>query len=129
MKLVKKFKLYIWRTISGIKVSKRVKKCWKKPHIWLIMHFSKKFVLASLKYINSYNMMKKNWCHYITLGLIFSRLVKLTYHFLIYSQQLSTTSENEKWIFLANKSLGTVHMLPVFSRKKLILWYKISKKF
>ena len=28
-------------------------------------------------------------------------------------------SENEKWIFFANKSLGTVHMLPVFSPKKV----------
>ena len=32
--------------------------------------------------------------------------------------------------FLANKSLGTVHTYAFrFSRKELILWYKISKKF
>ena len=32
--------------------------------------------------------------------------------------------------FLANKSLGTVHTYASrFSRKELILWYKIAKKF
>jgi hypothetical protein len=46
--------------------------------------FQKKIVLANLKYISSYNMMKKNWCQYITLGLIFSHLLKLRHHLRIY---------------------------------------------
>ena len=74
-----------------VKVSKRARKCWKKPQIWFKTRFPKKILLTNLKYFNSYNTMKKKWCQYITLGIIFSRLVKLTYHFWINSQQLSTT--------------------------------------
>ena len=54
----------------------------KKSHKFGLKRvFQKKIVLANLKYFNSYNTMKKNWCQYITLGLNFSHLVKLTYHF------------------------------------------------
>ena len=72
-------------TISGRKSVKKGQKMTKKATNLVYNAFSKKnFVLANLKYINSYNMMKKNWCQYITLGLIFSHLVKLTHHFHIY---------------------------------------------
>ena len=47
-----------------------------------------------------------------------------------FSNLLSTAINNfikQKVNFLANKSLGTVHMLPVFSRKKVILCSKSAK--
>ena len=76
-----------------VKVSKRAKKSWKKPQFGVIPGFSEIFFgLANLIHINSYKMRKKLWCHYISLEVIFSRLVFLKHHFRIYSQQLSTTS-------------------------------------
>ena len=69
-------------TISGRKSVKKGQKMMKKATNLVYNTFSNFFfALANLKYINGYNMMKKNWCHYITLGLIFSHLVKLTHHF------------------------------------------------
>ena len=79
-------------TISGSKSVKKGQKMLKKAtNLVQNAFFEKKIGLANSKYINTFNMMKKNWCQYITLGLIFSHLAKLTYHFRIYSQQLSTT--------------------------------------
>ena len=110
LKLIRKFKIYIWMTISGSKSVKKSQKMLKKVTIWsYTWFFWNFFALANLIHINSYNMRKKMWCHYISLGVIFSHSLKLKHHFRIYYQQLSTTSENEKWIFLANKSLDTVH--------------------
>ena len=64
----------------------------KNPTNLVYNAFSKLFfVLANLKYINGYNMIKENWCHYITLALISSHLVKLTYHFQIYKQEVTAT--------------------------------------
>ena len=74
--------------ISVVNVSKRAKQFWKKPQIGLIPVFWKKNALDNLIHINSYDMRKKVWCHYIILGLIFSHLVKLRHHVWIYSQQL-----------------------------------------
>ena len=70
-------------TISGRKSVKKGQVMMKKVTNLVYNAFSIFFVLANLKYINGYNMMKK-WCHYITLGLIFSHPVKLTHHFQIY---------------------------------------------
>ena len=54
--------------------------------------------------------------------------LKIKCHFLFYYPELPRHSENKSCIFLPKKLLGTVHMLPVFSRKKLILCSKSSKK-
>ena len=117
-------------TISGEISVKKGQKILKKAtiliYIWFFRNF---FALANLIHINSYNMKKKLRCHYISFGVIFSHLVKLRHHFQIYYQQLSTTSNDEKWIFFTNKSLGTVHMHAGYRRKKLILHSKISKNF
>ena len=57
----------------------------KKATNWTYNAFSKKkFVLANWKFINCQNMIKNIWCHYITLGVIFPHLVKLTGHFQSY---------------------------------------------
>jgi hypothetical protein len=86
LKLFRKFKFNIWMTISGRKSVKKGQNWREKATNLVYNEFSKKkFVLANLKYINGYNMMKKSWFeNYITLGLIFSHLVKLKYHFGIY---------------------------------------------
>ena len=76
-----------------VKVSKRAKKSWKKPQFGVISVFSEFFLPWLIWYISIAILWeKKMWCHYISLGVIFSHLVKLRHHFQIYSQQLSTTS-------------------------------------
>ena len=76
----------LYRVVKG---SKRAKNVEKSHKFGLKRIFQKK--LFWLIWNKSIPIMKKNWCQYITLGLIFSHLVNLTYHFRIYYQQLSTT--------------------------------------
>ena len=62
LKLFRKFKFYTCMTISGRKSVKKGQKMTKKATNLVYNAFSKKFfVLANLKYINGYNMMKKNF--------------------------------------------------------------------
>ena len=50
IKIARKLKFYVKIIISKVKVSKRAKKCWKKPQIGLKTRFPKFFyVLANLK--------------------------------------------------------------------------------
>ena len=68
-----------------VKVSKRARKCWKKPQIWFKKRFSKKFLSWPIWNISIAKIWwKKIWPHYTTLGVIFYHLVKLTGHFRIY---------------------------------------------
>jgi hypothetical protein len=61
LKLFRKFKFYTCMTISGRKSVKKGQKMTKKATNLVYNAFSKFFfVLANLKYINGYNMMKKN---------------------------------------------------------------------
>ena len=92
LKLFRKFKFYTCMTISGRKSVKKGQKMTKKATNLVYNAFSN-FFLSWLIWNISMAIVwwKKNWRHYITLGLIFSHLVKLTYHFQIYYQQLSTT--------------------------------------
>ena len=72
-------------TKSGTKSVKKGQKMMKKAtNLVYNTFFKKNFVLANFEYTNGYNMMKKNWCHYVTLGVNFSHLVNFTGHFLIY---------------------------------------------
>ena len=60
LKLIRKFKIYIWMTISGSKSVKKSQKMLKKATIWTyIWFFWNFFALANLKHINSYIMQKK----------------------------------------------------------------------
>ena len=77
-------------------------------------------------------MIKENWCHYITLALISSHLVKLTYHFQIYKQEVTAT-ENFWVIFFLQKSQLTlsirmqkyVENCSFYVLKVLKIWHKI----
>ena len=61
LKLVRKFKFYIWMTLSGSKSVKKGQKMLKKATIWsYTWFFWKNCGLANLIHINSYNMRKKN---------------------------------------------------------------------
>ena len=85
IKTARKFKFYVWMIIFGSKNVKKGQKFQKKTQIGLITCFPKK----NLSWLFSKTSIarkwwKKIWCHYITLRVIFSHLVKLTGHFRIY---------------------------------------------
>ena len=62
MKIARKFDFYVKIIISGSKSVKKGQKMLKKATIWtFIWFFWIFFALANLKYINSYNVMKKIW--------------------------------------------------------------------
>ena len=65
-----------------IKCQKGPKNAKKKPQIWLITHFLKKKLSWQIwNALAAKIWWKKNWCYYITLGVIFSHLVNLRGHF------------------------------------------------
>ena len=116
--------------ISGSKSVKKGQKMLKKSHkLDFSLVFQIFFGLAHMIHIDSYNMRKKVWCHIISLGLNFSHFLILKCPFLFYYPELPRPSKKKSYIFLPKKSLGIVYMLPVFSRKKLILCSKMSKNF
>ena len=85
LKLFRKFKFYTWMTISGKKSVNKGQKMTKKATNLVYNAFSIFFLSWLIWNILMVIIWwKKNWCHYITLGLIFSHLVKLTHHFRIY---------------------------------------------
>ena len=69
-----------------VKVSKRAKKCQKKPQIGLIVRFPNFFLPWLIWHLKSIAKIwwKKIWCHIMTLGVNFSNLVNLTGHFQSY---------------------------------------------
>ena len=61
IKIARKFKFYMWMIISGSKSVKRGQKILKKATTWTYTwFFQKKFALANLIHINSYNKRKKS---------------------------------------------------------------------
>ena len=83
-----------------VKVSKRDRTCWKKPHICFKTRFLKKKIsLLILNISIALILWKKKLLSLYNFRTYFFPLVEFDVSFL---NLLSTTLENQKWIFLAN---------------------------
>ena len=113
VKIARGLKHYARMVTSVSKNAKKGPKTSKKATIWTYTQFSKEsFALTNLILIKSNDIRKK--CDDISLGLIFSHLVKSKHHFRIYSQQLH---EIKSGFFQQINHLAAFIIMPDFARK------------